>query len=393
MTGVAGCSGGGGGSPAATAISGTAAAGILANGTASVYAIDANGTRGTTPLVTVPIDANGKYSASLGTYSGAVQVEVTGTYSDEATGGPVSITAAKPLHAFLDVVDNGANNNRVVSVTPFTELAWRKASANGTAATPPAAIASANALVSSIFRINSIVATEPVSLDNTSMAGASLQAQAYTLALAALSQMTKPASGAATFSQMDGLVDTLAAEAQGAETSGSMSAGTATAFATALSNVPLASGYSSAAGMLYGVGMKSQKITLATSGQLPPGTKIYAVQGTISLPLDAATNLPKVSLSAVSTGQMLSNAFLLSGTASSMANLLPIANYLASQHQVKFAVVFDVTKQGMDIGPFATMAYDVVPGATVTAADFSVAASSVKDANGATISGISVVVN
>jgi hypothetical protein len=224
------------------------------------------------------------------------------------------------------------------------------------------------------------------------MTAASQEAQAYTLALAALSNMAKPASGPATFARMDDVLAAMTTEVEHAETAGTMGSSAVSGFETALSDVPLAAGYSSAAGQLSGMGRKTQLLTLATSGALPSGVKIYAVQGTILLPVDNATNLPMVSLRADSTGQTLSDVFLPAGTATGMANMAPIAHYQPLKRQVQFSIVFDQTRPGIDTGTFATLAYDVAPGFAVTAADFTVVPGdvAVKDSNGATIAGVTV---
>ena len=47
-----------------------------------------------------------------------------------------------------------------------------------------------NKLVDDLYKISDIVGTEPVRPDNASMANASQESQAYTLALASLSKMS-----------------------------------------------------------------------------------------------------------------------------------------------------------------------------------------------------------
>jgi hypothetical protein len=395
---LAGCSGGGGGgstTPAQptptgkTVITGTASAGIIYPGTVNVYAVDASGVKGAL-IGSATTSIDGKYSVPLAAYSGAIDVEVSGTYTDETTGNTVSIAATKPLHALVDAVNETTNNNRAVSVTPLTELAWRKASSNGTAATTPAAITSANKLVDDLFKISDIVGIEPVRPNNASMANASQESKAYTLALAVLSKMASTAAGASDSDKLDTALSSMKAEIDSAETSGSMSS-TNSAFATALSMTSLSVDFPEAAAQLSGVGKKSQKITLSTSGTLPAGIKIYTIDGTIALPVDNAGNL-KVSFRVESNGKTLSDVLLLTGVASGMGAMDPLANYLAPQKQLQFSAVFSPSGTGIGIGDFATLTYEVAPGATVTAADFSPVAGSVtaKDANGTVISGMTI---
>ena len=77
-----------------TVIKGTASAGIIYPGTVSVYSVSAAGAKGAL-LGSASTSIDGKYSVSLGAYSGAVQVEVNGTYTDEATGNTVTIAAVQ----------------------------------------------------------------------------------------------------------------------------------------------------------------------------------------------------------------------------------------------------------------------------------------------------------
>jgi len=379
---LAGCGGGGGTTPQAstTTINGTASAGIIYPGTVNVYAVNASGTKGAL-LGSASTSIDGKYSVSLGAYSGAVAVEASGTYTDEATGHAVTLTTAKPLHAMVDAVDNSTKNNKVVAVTPLTDLAWRKASTNGTAVTPPAAMVTANKLVSDLFKISDIVSIEPVRPDNGSMGSSgSQEAQAYTLALAAISRMASTATGATDNDKLEATLNSMETEVEGAETSGSMSSSMSGSFTTALGAVTLSSDFPSAANQLSAMGKASQTLTLATSGSLPAGVKIYAVEGTISIPAN-------VSLRVESNGKTLDDVFLLAGIAAGMGSN-PVANYLAPQQEMNFSIVLN---QGIGIGDFATLKYDVATGATVANSDFALVISSVKDSNGADITGVTVI--
>lgn len=388
LASLAGCGGGGGGSTPApvgkTTITGTASAGIIYPGEVYVYAVDASGKKGALLAGPVATNIDGTYSAALGTYSGAILVEASGNYTDEATGHSVTITTSKPLHAMVDNVNETTNNNRVVSITPLTEMAWRKASSNGSTDTTPAAMVSSNKLVDDLFKISDIIGIEPVRADSATMANSSQESQAYTLALSALSQMAASASGTSDIEKLDTTLTSMATEIKTAETTGSISTATSSDFATALGTVSLSNEFQSAATQLSSMGTKSQSLTLATSGTLPVGTKIFALEGTIAIPSTA-------SLRADSSGKTLSDVLLLSGVATGSGED-PFANYLALQSQVTFSIVLNATGAGIGIGDFATLFYDVAAGATVSPADFSVQISSVKDLNGADITGITVII-
>jgi hypothetical protein len=392
LTGLAGCGGGGGGGGGDTTtppgpytvIKGTASKGIIYPGTVSVYSIGTDGAKGGL-LGSAATDINGTYSATLGSYSGAIQVEASGTYTDEATGQTVTIDPSRPLHALVEKVDNSTTNNRIVSVTPLTEIAWRKASVNGTVATPPATIVSSNTLVEDLFKVRDITGIEPVRPDTATMASASQESQAYTLALASISQMATTRTGATHTERLDAVLNTMTTEVQHAETSGSMSTTATTDFSNALNTVSLGDDFPSARDQIAGTGKISQKLTLTISGTLPTGTKIFALQGSIALPAG-------VTLRSDSGGETMSEVLYLLDATKQLSSVDPIANYLAPQQQLDFSMQFDPSKAGLGTGDFAVLKYDVAASATVTAADFSIIADSVsaKDINGATISGVTV---
>jgi hypothetical protein len=99
---LAGCGGGGGGGTTAPAVSysvsGVASAGLIKNGTVNVYALNADGSKGSL-LKTTTTDNTGYYSANVGGYTGPVLVEAYGSYTDEATGTTMTIPSTSPLRA------------------------------------------------------------------------------------------------------------------------------------------------------------------------------------------------------------------------------------------------------------------------------------------------------
>ncbi len=388
IAGLSGCGGGGSSElPAGnTKINGTAAKGIIYPGLVNVYEVNANGQKGRLLAGSVATDINGKYSAALRSYSGAIVVEASGTYTDEATGRSMTIDPARPLHAMVESVNETTDNNKVVAVTPLTEIAWRKASGNGRSTTVPSNMTSANKLVSNLFKVNDVVATEPVRPDNASMAGASADAQTYTLALATISEMAKSASGSTDTEKLESVISRFETEVEGAETSDSMSSSAISEFTNAMGNVSMSTDFPSAKEKLSGMGRKSQSLTLATSGTLPTGTTIYAIQGSLAVPA-------KVTFRTDGNGMALKDILSLTGIATGLGIMDPIANYQGPQQQLDFLIQFDPSKTGIGIGDFATLTYEVAAGNTITAADFSIITGSlfVKDANGNDINGITVI--
>ncbi|WP_129124895.1 hypothetical protein [Geomonas oryzae] len=177
--------GGGGSSSSSTTVNGVASKGPIKDGAVSVYAVNADGTRGRL-LGTGTTGSDGTYKVQNLSYKGNLIVIVTGgTYLDEATG-----TADVPntvLKAALSDVTGSVN----VAVTPLTDVAFKQMSsaAGGFSKTN---IDHSNAVVSTAFGVD-IIGTQPVDVtDATKVASASSQtAVDYGVALAAISQMVK----------------------------------------------------------------------------------------------------------------------------------------------------------------------------------------------------------
>ncbi len=192
--------------------------------------------------------------------------------------------------------------------------------------------------------------------------------------------MASTATGATDNDKLEATLSSMETEVEGAENSGSMSTSMSSSFTTALGAVTLCSDFPSAANQLSAMGKKSQTLTLATSGSLPAGVTIHAIEGTISVPAN-------VSFRVESNGKTLDDVFLLAGIATGLGSN-PVANYLAPQQQLNFSIVLN---QGIGIGDIATLKYDVAAGATVANSDFSLVVSSVKDTNGADVTGVTVI--
>jgi len=177
------CGGGGGGGAAVdTVVSGVASKGIIRGGSIKVYALNADGSKGAL-LKETTSDANGAYSANLGQYHGAVLVEASGSYTDEATGAANAVPATAPLRAALDNVSGAVS----AAVTPLTELAVQLGEDLTTGRLRVADLAINNALVTSAFRVD-ILKTMPADALTASTTTTELQKE-HALVLAAFAQL------------------------------------------------------------------------------------------------------------------------------------------------------------------------------------------------------------
>ncbi|WP_136515100.1 hypothetical protein [Geomonas edaphica] len=180
--------GGGGSSSSSTTVNGVASKGPINGGAVSVYAVNADGTRGAL-LGTGTTGSDGVYKVQNLSYKGNLIVIVTGgTYLDEATGATTNNTVLK---AALPSASGSVN----VAVTPLTDIAFKQMSSAAGGFTT-ANITNSNAVVSTAFGVD-IIGTQPVDVtDATEVSSASSQAAIdYGVALAAISQMVH--SGAA----------------------------------------------------------------------------------------------------------------------------------------------------------------------------------------------------
>lgn len=364
---MAGCGGGGGSTPV-TSVKGTGAKGIIFPGTVKLYGVDASGVKGSSPLATVSTASSGKYTAELGSYAGPLVVEVSGTYTDEATGSATTISPLAPLHAVVDVVDNGSNNNRTVAVTPLTELAY---SLVGTTITAPAVIA-ANKRVGELFKITDITGTEPVAATATAMAGATIPQQTYTIALATLSQMAKDsAAGAnASFDQIKSLLTSFGADLAVSAGSG-LSTAKVTAFAAALATVTASttfSGFDTAAAALASAGTTVARLTLAAAN-VPSGVQLGGLKVTLTLPAG-------VSVRADKTGRVLADMIMPTGTTAA-GTVQVMGNYQATTRTL---VISLVSTTGFGSGDCAIVTFDIATGANLSAANLAVTVNEAKDA-------------
>ncbi len=159
-----------------TVIAGIASKGPV-DGTASVYALNVDGSRGAL-LKSCPV-VKGNYSVNIGKFDVPVIIEVNGSYTDEATGKTIPLD--KPLRTAL----SSSVTSTKVAVTPLTELAVQKAGI-----LTPANIDSGNKLISDIFKVD-IITTQPVEPAATPVSAASQSQKDYTLVLAAIAKLSE----------------------------------------------------------------------------------------------------------------------------------------------------------------------------------------------------------
>ena len=288
---LAGCGGGGGSSaPEATRVSGIASKGIFTSGTVNLYAL-VDGKRGALLRQAAINPAFGTYSANLGNYVGPVVAEASGSYLDEATGSTLEVPADAPIRAALPLARGTVN----LPITALTEIAVQKTGGSFT----PAAIESANAVVSDLFKVD-IINTQPVAANAAALNSASASQRTYTLALAAVSQLSHNSGG-------QSLAGTLAQVASDIDVaSNSMTSGTAAALQEALvdfaANSNNATGITDAASSpLANVGMRTLKVTVSVPGSALLG----GVQGTIALPAGVRLNMGSPALSGAAVGAIL----------------------------------------------------------------------------------------
>lgn len=363
---------GGGGGSKSTTVTGVAAAGVIKGGTVKVFAPYSSATGADKKQIgaTATTDATtGAYSVNLGSYTGPVIVEVFGNYTDEATGQAATIPSTAPLRA-MAVTTSGTVH---VAVTPLTELAARQAvtlSGGAGNKVTAAAIGTANGQISDLFKVNDIIATQPLD------AGAPLTGTAdqknYTLVLAALSQMGNDPTKLAT---------TLNTVSAGISTSGVMTDPVATSITDALAafvaptNTNNKTGITTATvpGELADIGTTTVTLTMVLTG-----TGVKSVQTDITLPAN-------VSVETDDAGAL---------AAGVLTNLITAPNdwlqgSLFSAGTIR--VTFIRGSVVMPAGDIATVKFLVAPGVAAPAATaFSTANTMLKDANGVVVTGASL---
>ena len=366
---LAACGGGGASNGAApTVIKGVASKGIIIGGTAKVFALKADGSKDK-ELGQDITKADGSYSINIGSYTGPVTVEVSGDYTDEATGQPKTVPATAPLRA----AHGNASGTVTVAVTPLTDLAVRQAGA----LTAPN-IAASNNRISDAFKVD-IIATVPVApTAAVFQSSQTTQAQKdYTLALAAVSQQM--AGG-------DSLEKTLTTLNSGISSTG-MDAQTAAAITTAVktfieNNPKNDTGVKSIQETsLQTVGSTSAKLTIALQGAAASSVK--GIQANIMFPFG-------VVLRADPAGAPLAD--VLSATGSAAGSGYLNGKYTPPGFAPASLNLGFMTTGNLAAGDIITINADLASGTTTVPLTSAFIISGVKllDSNGNAVSGVSL---
>lgn len=369
---VFGCGGGGGDGAVATTVSGVASKGPIINGQVQVFAVnEATGGEGTL-LSTVTTDDSGAYTAPLSTFTGPILVKVTGSYKDEATGATVTVDQAAPLRAAI----SNATGNTSVMVTPLTELAVRKVAGGVLSRTN---IDKANADITAVFNLDSIITTKPADATNAASASAPAAEKDYGLVLATISQMMKNSGKS---------LGQILADMSTNITGTTMSVNTTLGFKAALFE------------FLSNTGINRTGITPEAVSAINPSTmkvailKISTVGGTVG-GIDFTVTLPAgVTVAAdVTTKQTVDGAVVVSGAATTTGASMSVATFDAATAKLRVLLV-NASTIGFPAGQFVTVACIISASSTVTPAQLQSAVSAAVPAatnnTGAAVTGITL---
>lgn len=366
---LTGCGGGDGAStPATTTISGMASKGPIKAGTVKVFAIR-GGIRDSAPLKEGPTDNNGNYSIDVGSYKGAVMVEVTGgSYTDEVSGAVVNLKA--PLRA---VFANATTGRKTVAVTPLTEMAYKKA--QGAGAFTAASIDDANAKVAAMFNLTSIVSTLPVA------GGTSDDQKKYAAACGSIAQLVNDNKNT-NESLDDALPRLLTQMGNEMEDNGGFSPDTFTKMNNAITKFSNSDKNRSGGAITPIPTPTGGLLKLATSGA---ANTIGAIDVTVIFPAGV-----KVKADAT-TGEAAADVISISGVAAVGGNKLVSAKFAPATagNPARLHIIL-VNASGFGIGEFVTVRFDLDTGAGFPAGEnaFSVAGFSPLGLSSATLSGI-----
>jgi hypothetical protein len=379
---LAACGGGGSTSgvvvyqPLTTTIQGVVAKGLVKGGTVSVYSLPANGDISQRQKLIPDITTNlsdASFTANIGTYTGTLLLEATGTYRDESDGVQKSLSI--PLRAAVVIASGGGTV--YVAITPFTEIAVRTAlTINNQVGTflSGTAVTNANALLTDLFPFN-ILSDLPVEPINTIMNAVSQPRRDYTLALAALAKQ------AAFPSSLNAVVEEYRLDLV---TIGRLSPLTVADFQTALTSF-LGSPYNQTgitaptAGLLQ-VGYYTTLLKLNLSGQFASGTLVNGVQLTLAMPSG-------ITVQTDSQGIPLPGVITASGVAASGSYFEP-SMYDAVANTISIVLLNNF---GFGSGEFSTVSLRTSPSVIPAANNFSVANTKVVTRGGLDITSASTI--
>lgn len=172
-----------------TSVSGTVFNGPMTQATVTAYAID-NGMAGAR-IASVATDSQGNFTIPLGSYAGAVMLQMgRGTYVDEATGATTTMGANDLMSAVMPTVAGGTAVSGVW-LTALTSMAQARASVMAGGMTD-ANIVAANMAMGKYFSAGDILKTQPMNpMVDGSGVNASQETRNYGAALAAMSQYAR----------------------------------------------------------------------------------------------------------------------------------------------------------------------------------------------------------
>ena len=362
-SGVGGGGNDGGGNEQSHLISGTAAKGLIYDGSVRIFSVNAAGHKADL-LDWVSTDSRGRFFANVDNYNGTILVEASGKYLDEATGVVETIAENSPLRAAMVNV----NGDRSLAVTPFTELAVRRAvTAGGLSAVR---IQEANTLLSKLFHFDVLV-TEPVAPTVQEFAGAGTAQKNSTLALAALCQMAAELGGG-----IPQLQDALATEISGA---GKLSIATLERLDKATNDFLSSSRnetgiFDQNTTTLPQIGYTPVRLRFQTQGVSAPSA-IGGIELLITLPEGAR-------LPVDTSGQLLNGVV----TLASGINALLTTHYLPESGQARAQIALAlISTEGFGGGNFAWMDFEVLGPALPSLDTFTLDDFTVVDGNGAPI--------
>lgn len=195
---AAGCGGGGGGgdssdttAAATRSVSGTAAKGIIKNGVVKVFALDAQGNKGSSPVATGTTGADGTFTVSIPRDVLLFVVEVSAgantVMADEATGKDIAMPASMTLRNIVTLTESVESYTGAVS--PLTEMAV-KAAESAAGGLTTANIKAAKAEMIGRFGFDP-EAVKPVNMNSGEASTASDEQKKQALILAGISRMAR----------------------------------------------------------------------------------------------------------------------------------------------------------------------------------------------------------
>jgi hypothetical protein len=345
LTACGGGGGGGGGVTPETVLSGVASKGIIRGGAVKVYALNADGSLGNLLKETVT-DQYGVYHADLGKYQGAVLVEASGSYTDEATGATGTVPGDVPLRAALQSVSGEV----AAAVTPLTELAVQMGEDPVTHKMRVLELSSNNALIAAAFKVD-ILGTMPADALAAS-ASATEEQKEHALVLAAFAGLMQ-SEGKDLHSVIAGLKDSIGLDKRMAVQAAVQFQAALVTFAKSAANRTGISDIS--ATPLINIGGSTRLLTISAAGT---SSLIYGLDAEVYLP-------PGVTVKAAADGGVPDLMLQAFGGAYVVGNYTPASASMRGRVRVAL-----ISLDGVAAGDLITLKCDIAPDAAPLDADF-----------------------